>query len=240
VAPALAEAAERAWRRGGAPPRTPLIRPAPSERGEKGEQRRLIGGRCPREAFARPPCLAVVGADRVLHGRRPPIVQVGRHRRQAPERRGPELAALRVPIPSPRLPMSWRRKSEYGWNVTWFRLATVESPVRKVSQWQWVQPTKVKANRPARIWAVSCFLGDGASRVMKSAKATTPEPSSLLAGRPRAGNPALDRSTRLQRLRAHGSRTGVSSPRPSMPAQSFAPHAPSVARPRGDSPPRAG
>jgi hypothetical protein len=79
--------------------------------------------------------------------------------------------------------MSWRRKSEYGWNTTLFRLATGESPVRKVSQWQWLQPRAVKTRLPAHACAVIAFRGGGASRVMKSVKATMPEPSSLSSGK---------------------------------------------------------
>ena len=102
--------------------------------------------------------LAVVGEDRGRDGGGAAVVEVGVTLRR------PQSGAVRISrapvlpwtIPSPRLPMSWRRKSEKGWNTTLFRAAVGLGPLRNVGTWQKAQPIA------AKIWSPPLPPGESA------------------------------------------------------------------------------
>src|SRR6266576_127306 len=81
-------------------------------------------------------------------------------------------------MPSPKLPMSCRRKSENGKNLTRSKAGTELLPVCNIGRWQPAQPIFKKTSSPASAWLVIAPRGGGARKVMKSVNACTPEPSS--------------------------------------------------------------
>jgi hypothetical protein len=69
-------------------------------------------------------------------------------------------------MPSPRLPISWSRKSENGKNVTSFSWEIELDPVVNAGRWQLTQPIAVNVMAPRLAWAIKGSGGGGARSVM--------------------------------------------------------------------------